>query len=118
MLALLNKRLHKQSAFRTRMHFLVPKLRLGTSGDCAIFSAMSTLAEIAAAVNQLPVKQQEELFIFLAGRLGRVGRTHSKTRRGLKAATLPALEGLPAELSVGTRDRVCALMAKRHAANR
>ena len=79
---------------------------------------MSTLAEIEAAVEQLPPTQQEELFAFLAGRLGRHGRTRSHGRRGLKAAALPALEGLPADLSVGTRDRVRVLVAKRHAANR
>lgn len=79
---------------------------------------MSTLAELEAAVDQLLPTQQEKLFAFLAGRLGRGGRTCSKARRGLKAATLPALEGLPADLSVGTKERVRALVAKRHAANR
>ena len=79
---------------------------------------MSTLAEIEAAVDQLPPTQQEQLFAFLAGRLGRNGKTPAKARRGLKAASLPALEGLAADLSVGTKDRVRALVAKRHAANR
>ena len=36
---------------------------------------MSTLAEIEAAVETLPSPAQEELFAFLAARLGRAGRT-------------------------------------------
>jgi hypothetical protein len=80
--------------------------------------AMSTLAEIEAAVATLPARQQEELFNFLAGRLGRAGKTRAKGRRGLKAAERPALEGLPADLSVGTREQVRMLVAKRHAAHR
>ena len=51
--------------------FLVPKLHLGTPEPRAIFPAMSTLAEIEAAVAQLPLPQQEVLFAFLAERLGR-----------------------------------------------
>lgn len=35
--------------------------------------AMSTLAEIEAAVETLPTSLQEELFSFLAGKLGRFG---------------------------------------------
>ena len=83
-----------------------------------IFSHMSTLAEIEAAVDNLPPPQQEELFAFLAGRLGRAAHTRSKARRGLKAAAHPPLEGLPPDLSVGTKDRVRAMVAKHHAANR
>ena len=79
---------------------------------------MSTLAEIEAAVEQLPLPQQEALFAFLADRLRHAGKTRSKARRRLKAAARPALEGLPPDLSVGTRERVRALMVKRHAANR
>ena len=75
---------------------------------------MSTLNEIEAAVDQLPLPQKEELFAFLASRLGR----RTRTRQGLKAAAYPALEGLPADLSVGTKDRVRAMVAKRHGANR
>jgi hypothetical protein len=80
--------------------------------------SMSTLAEIEAAVVTLPSSQQEELFHFLAGRLGRAENTRSKGRRGLKAAMRPALEGLPADLSVGTREKVRMIVAKRHAAHR
>ena len=78
---------------------------------------MSTLAEIEAAVEQLPLPQQETLFAFLASRLRHAGKTRSKARRGMKAAARPALEGLPPDLSVGTKDRVRALVTKRHAAN-
>lgn len=77
---------------------------------------MSTLAEIEAAVMSLPVQEQKELFHLLAIRLER--STSAKRRRGLKAAVRPALEGLPADLSVGTRERVRALVARRHATNR
>ena len=84
-----------------------------------MFHAMSTLEEIEAAVEQLSPTQQASLFALLAGRLGRDERMHSKAkRRGLKAATRPALEGLPVDLSVGTKDRVRAMVARRHAANR
>ena len=79
---------------------------------------MSTLAEIEAAVEQLPTPQQETLLAFLATRLRRVGKSRPKAARGLKAAALPALEGLPSDLSVGTRDRVRASLLKRHASNR
>jgi hypothetical protein len=74
---------------------------------------MSTLAEIEAAALTLPAPQQEELFNFLAGRLGRAGNARAKGRRGLKAAALPAREGLPADLSVGTREKIRTLLAKR-----
>lgn len=81
---------------------------------------MSTLAEIEAAVDQLPPTQKAKLFVFLSKRLGRRDSPRAKaaTRRGLKAAALPALEHLPADLSVGTREKVRALVAKRHAADR
>ena len=79
---------------------------------------MSTLTEIENAVERLPARQKEELLTFLAKQLGRspVGRT--RTRRGLQAAGRPALEGLPADLSIGTKERARALIAKRHAASR
>ena len=79
---------------------------------------MSTLAEIEAAVERLPLPQQQTLLAFLAARLRRVSESHPKAARGLKSAALPALEGLPADLSVGTRERVRASLLKRHAANR
>jgi hypothetical protein len=77
---------------------------------------MSTLAEIEVAVMSLPLHEQKALLHLLATRLER--NAPLKKRRGLKAAARPALEGLPADLSVGTRDRVRALVARRHAANR
>ena len=77
---------------------------------------MSTLPEIEAAVMSLPAQEQKALFRMLASRLER--SVPAKRRRGLKAAARPALEGLPADLSVGTRERVRALVARRNAANR
>ena len=79
---------------------------------------MSTLAEIESAVKRLPARKKEELLAFLEEQLGRAPAMRARTRRGLKAAGRPALEGLPADLSTGTKDRVRALIAKRHAANR
>ena len=94
------------------------QVALGNARRTRYTFTMSTLAEIEAAVDQLPPTQQEKLFAFLAGRLGRGERMRSQARRGLKAATALALEGLPADLSVGTKDRVRAMVAKRHGANR
>ena len=79
---------------------------------------MSMLTEIEAAVGRLPARQKEELLDFLSKQLGRGSATRARTRRGLKAARRSALEGLPADLSIGTKERVRALIAKRHAANR
>ena len=79
---------------------------------------MSTLTEIENAVERLPARQKEELLDFLAKQLGRSPAARTRARRGLKAAGRPALEGLPADLSSGTKERVRALIAKRHAANR
>ena len=79
---------------------------------------MSTLTEIEAAVERLPARQKEELLAFLAKQLGRVPTTRAKTRRGLRAAGRPALQGLPADFSIGTKERARALIAKRHAASR
>jgi hypothetical protein len=79
---------------------------------------LSTLTEIEAAVERLPAWQKEELLTFLAKQLGRAPAARAGTRRGLKAAGRPALEGLPGDLSIGTKERVRALIAKRHAANR
>ena len=45
-------------------------------------------------------------------RLRQVPAAPARTRRGLKAAGRPALEGLPADLSIGTKERVRALIAK------
>lgn len=79
---------------------------------------MNTLAEIEAAVARLPVRQQKALMGFLANRVGCPDRSGAKRVRLLKAAAKPALEGLPANLSIGTRERVKHLVAQRHAANR
>ena len=79
---------------------------------------MSTLTEIEAAVERLPPRQKEKLLAFLAKQLGRVPAAGARTRRGLKAAGRPAIEGLPADLSIGTKERVRALIAQRDAANR
>ena len=79
---------------------------------------MSTFTEIEAAVAALPPRQKKELLAFLAGQLERSVSSRAKRRRGLKAAARPALEGLPPDLSVGTKDRVRTLIAKRNGANR
>jgi hypothetical protein len=79
---------------------------------------MSTLSEIEKAVQSLPERQKEELLAFLARQLGRAPTPRARTRRGLKAARRPALEGLPADLSIGTKERARALIAQRHAASR
>ncbi len=79
---------------------------------------MSTLTEIEAAVETLPPGQKKELLVFLAQQLGHKARPRTRSRRGLKAAKRPAIEGLPANLSSGTRERVRALLAERHAAHR
>ena len=79
---------------------------------------MSTLTEIEAAVETLPPGQKKELLVFLARQLGRNAQPRTRSRRGLKAAKRPAIEGLPANLSSGTKERVRALLAERHAAHR
>ena len=79
---------------------------------------MSTLTKIEAAVKSLPKGTKEKLFDFLAHQLGRSAPVRAKKRAGLKAALRPALEGLPPDLSVTSKDRVRALIAKRHGANR
>jgi hypothetical protein len=102
-----------------RASFQIDEEGDSTVAGCSRFGhlpRMSTLAEIESAVERLPARQKEELLAFLAKQLGRAVR--ARTRRGLKAAGRPALEGLPADLSTGTKERVRALIAKRHAANR
>jgi hypothetical protein len=79
---------------------------------------MNTLAEIEAAVDSLPVRQQKVLMGFLARRVACNDSAPARRSRGLKAAARPALEGLPARLSVGTRERVKRLVAQRHATDR
>lgn len=79
---------------------------------------MSTLTEIEAAVETLPPGQKKELLVFLAEQLGHKVQPRPRSRRGLKAAKRPAIEGLPADLSSGTKERVRALLAERHAAHR
>ena len=79
---------------------------------------MSTLAEIEAAVDGLAPPQQEALFKFLLQRLDRAGHGQSKARRGLKSASRPALEGLPKDLSIGTKNRVRSLVIQRQGADR
>ena len=79
---------------------------------------MSTLTEIENAVERLPSRQKEELLAFLAKHLGKAPTARVRTRRGLKAARRPALEGLPADLSSSTKERARALIAERHAASR
>lgn len=79
---------------------------------------MSTLAEIEAAVEHLPARQKEKLLTFLTKQLGRIPSARARTKRVLKAAERPALEGLPADLSTSTKERARTMIAKRHVANR
>lgn len=81
-------------------------------------SSMSTLAEIEAAVETLPPRQKKELLTFLAKHIGQTTAQRTRSRRGLKAAGRSALEGLPADLSTGTKERVRALIVQRDAAHR
>ena len=102
-----------------RASFQIEEKDDSTVAGCSRFGyrpPMSTLAEIESAVEHLPARQKEKLLAFLAKQLGRAVRV--RTRRGLKAAGRPALEGLPADLSAGTKERVRGLIAERHAANR
>ena len=85
--------------------------------DAGIFPPMSTLLEIESAVERLPARQKKELLAFLAKQLGPAPASRARTRRGLKAAGRPAREGLPADLSAGTKERARALIAQRHAAS-
>ena len=79
---------------------------------------MSTLTEIENALDRLPSRQKEERLAFPARPLGQTP-ARARTRRSLKAARCPALEGRTADLSIVTKERVRVLMiAKRHAAGR
>ena len=79
---------------------------------------MSTLTEIEAAVKALPQRKKKELFDFPSNELVQAPSKHAKRRRGLKAATRPAVEGLPPDLSIASKERVGLLIANRHAAHR
>ena len=80
--------------------------------------AMSTTEEIEEAFSKLPLDQRMTLFISLSGHLETAGSTPSRTHRQLDPNAYPALEGLPADLSVGTKDKVQALMINRHGPDR
>ena len=54
-----------------QLHLFVPKLALGTPGASVTFLAMSTLAEIEAAVDKLPAAEQKALLQFIAERVHR-----------------------------------------------
>jgi hypothetical protein len=77
--------------------------------------AMSTLAEIEAAVEMLPARQKQELLVFLANDLRGAKAPRPRKQLGLKAAGRPALDGLPADLSTATKERVRAMIAQRDA---
>ena len=76
---------------------------------------MSTLTEIRAAAAQLKPHQQRALMRFLADRQSKPSKP---THRRLKAASYPPLDGLPADLSVNTRQKVKALITRKHATDR
>ena len=75
-----------------------------------------SLAEIEDAVMALPAEEQQALLDLLCSRLRKDAPV--TTRRPLKAASYPPLEGFPPDLSERTGERVRELLAKRHAANR
>ena len=100
---------------------------------------MSTLTEIEAAVEALPVAQQKKLFAVLKERFTPAPRTKitggklksaslpgikgldpklSTTRMGLKSASIPPLPGTGPDMSKNTRERAGEIIAQRHAANR
>lgn len=77
-----------------------------------------SIEELESVVSRLPQRQRRELLAFLANQLERAGMKRARTRRGLKAAGRAPLQGLPADLSTGTKERVRTMVAKRHAAHR
>ncbi|HEY2842590.1 MAG TPA: hypothetical protein VGJ09_03030, partial [Bryobacteraceae bacterium] len=72
---------------------------------------MTALSKIENAIAVLSEREQKALLAFLSRRIRSNGR---KSKRGLSAASRPPLQGLPADLSVNTRDKVRQLI---HAAN-
>lgn len=78
---------------------------------------MSTLTEIEAAVEALPVAQQKKLFAALKERFTPAPRTKS-TGRKLKSASLPGIKGLGPKLSTTSKEEIRELILKRHVRNR
>jgi hypothetical protein len=74
--------------------------------------------EIEEAAAALSLRGKKTLLRFLASHMEEGEASRRNRRRKLKAASRPALEGLPAGLSVGTRERVRALVRSRHATDR
>ncbi len=75
-----------------------------------------SLAEIEDAVMALPAQEQQALLALLSRRLRKDPPV--TTRRPLKAASYPPLEGLPPDLSVRVKEIMRGeLVAKRHAAD-
>jgi hypothetical protein len=75
-----------------------------------------SLAEIEDAVMALPAEEQQALLDLLSRRLRKDAPV--TTRRPLKAASYPPLQGLPPDLSVRVKETMRELVAKRHAADR
>ena len=75
-----------------------------------------SLSEIADAVMALPAEEQQALLVLLSSRLRKDAPV--ETRRPLKAASYPALKGLPPDLSVRVKETMRELVAKRHAEDR
>ena len=75
-----------------------------------------SLSEIEDAVMALPAEEQQALLDLLFSRLRQIAPV--TTRRPLKAASYPPLQGLPPDLSVRVKETMRELVAKRHAADR
>lgn len=78
---------------------------------------MSTLVEIQSALKLLTAQEIDKLLRSIETHR-KASRRNRPAKAGLKAASRPALEGLPSDLSVNTKNKVRDLILKRHAANR
>jgi hypothetical protein len=78
---------------------------------------MSTLTEIEAAVDSLPVAQQKKLFTVLKKRFASAPRAKN-TGGKLKSASRPGIKGLGPKLSTATKEEIRELILNRHVRNR
>ena len=77
---------------------------------------MSTLTEIEAAVETLPVAQQKKLFATLKHRFDPEPREDEGRR--LKSASKPGIKGLDPRLSTMGKDEIRELIVRKHAQHR
>ncbi len=78
---------------------------------------MSTLTEIEAAVDSLPLAQQKKLFAALKHRFDPERQPKTKGC-GLKSASKPGIKGLDPHLSVTGKDEIRELILRKHAQHR